>query len=194
MALRRGGRPSAVARQILVLQTLVVAVVVVGAVVLAFVDARRTQLDSARDRSVAVAQTVADAPTVREALGTERPSAAIQPYAEQVRADSGTDFVVVMGLDRTRFSHPTPGRIGEQFIGDLGDAPAGEVFTQEYTGTLGPSMRAVVPVVDNGEVVALVSVGITLDRIDQELRSRLVPIGLSALLILAVGFAGAWLI
>ena len=168
--------------------------VVVGAVLLAFVDARRTQLDSARDRSVAVAQTVADAPTVREALRTERPSESIQPYAEQVRAGSGTDFVVVMGLDRTRFSHPTPSRIGEQFIGDLGAAPEGEVFTQEYTGTLGPSMRAVVPVVDGDQVVALVSVGITLDRIDQQLRSRLVPIGLSALVILAVGFLGAWLI
>ena len=39
------------------------------------------------------------------------------------------------------------------------------MFTQQYTGTLGPSVRAVVPVEDGDRVVALVSVGITLDSI-----------------------------
>ena len=194
VALRRGGRPSAVAQQILVLQVLVVATVVVGAVALAYVDARRTQLDSARDRSGAVAQAVADAPTVRQALRGPDPSSRIQPYAERVRSGSGTDFVVVMALDRTRYSHPDPERIGQRFIGDLGGAPDGAVFTQEYTGTLGPSMRAVVPVFAGGDVVALVSVGVTLDRIDEELRRRLGPIGLAALGILLVGLVGAWLI
>jgi len=183
-----------VARQIFVLQALTLAVVVVGALAFSYVEARRTQVDSARDRSVAVARAVADSPDVVDALGTERPSTLIQPYAERVRADTGTDFVVVMELDRTRFSHPDPTRIGERFIGDLGGAPEGEVFTQEYTGTLGRSMRAVVPVHDGDEVVALVSVGITLDRIDEALRSRLLPIGGAAALMLVVGFAGAWLI
>ena len=55
-----------------------------------------------------------------------------------------------MALDRTRYSHPDPAQIGQPFIGDLGTAPAGRPFTQEYTGTLGPSMRAVVPVFADG--------------------------------------------
>ncbi|HET6625510.1 MAG TPA: sensor histidine kinase [Nocardioidaceae bacterium] len=194
MAGRRGGRSSAVAQQIFVLQTLIVLLVVVAAAVLAVADARRTQLDGARDRSVAVAEAVADAPTLRQALRGGAPSEVIQPYAEQVRRDSGTDFVVVMALDRTRYSHPDPARIGHRFIGDLGGAPQGSVFTQEYTGTLGPSMRAVVPVFDGQDVVALVSVGITLDRIDEQLRSRLVSIGVAGLLVLGLGAAGAWLI
>jgi len=191
---RRGEGTSAVAQQILLLQTLTVLVVVVAAVALAYVDAHRTQREQARDQSVAVAEAVADAPTVRNALATGDPSSIIQPYAEQVRVDTGTDFVVVMELDRTRFSHPDPERIGQRFIGDLGSAPDGEVFTQEYAGTLGPSMRAVVPVYDGQDVVALVSVGITLQRIDQQLRTRLLPIGLAGLLVLALGSAGAWLI
>ena len=190
----RGGRRSSVAQQIFVLQTLMLAAVVLGAIALAYVDARRTQLDSARERSVAVAQAVADAPTVIEALTADDAPSTIQPYAEQVRADTGTDFVVVMGLDRTRFSHPDPALIGQRFIGDLGDAREGGVFTQEYAGTLGRSMRAVVPVYDAGEVVALVSVGITVERIDRAIRTRLLPIGGAALLMLAVGSAGAWLI
>jgi sensor histidine kinase regulating citrate/malate metabolism len=55
-------------------------------------------------------------------------------------------------------------------------------------------MRAVVPVSDGGRVVALVSVGITLDRIAGDVAHALVPIGISAAAVLAVGLAGAWLI
>lgn len=182
------------ARQILLLQVLVVLVVVVGAVVLAYVDARRTQLAGARDRALSVAVSVADTPQVRRAVRGPDPSRTIQPFAEQVRRDSGTDFVVVMGLDRRRYSHPDPDQIGGRFIGDLGTAPKGTPFTQEYTGTLGRSLRAVVPVRSGGRVVALVSVGITMQRIADAVAERLPRIGLAAALILATGLLGAWLI
>ncbi len=182
------------AQQVFLLQSLIVLVVVVLAVVLAYLDARRAQLDDARSRSTAVALTVADAPSVIAALHTPKPSVAIQPYAERVRHDTGSDFVVVMALDRTRFSHPNPAQIGRKFIGDLGGAPDGEVFTQQAEGTLGLSMRAVVPVEEDDRVVALVSVGIKLERIDEALRDRLVPILLTAFVLLGLGALGAWLI
>jgi two-component system, CitB family, sensor kinase len=190
-------RPSPVARQILLLQVLMVVVVVAGAVALAYADARDTQIAGARDRALAVAVSVADTPQVRRALGTADPSASIQPFAERVRRDSHTDFVVVMSLHRIRYSHPDPAQIGGRFIGDLGGAPQGRPFTQEYTGTLGPSMRAVVPVYAAGagsRVVALVSVGITMQRIQDALADRLPPIALASAVILAVGLLGAWLI
>jgi sensor histidine kinase regulating citrate/malate metabolism len=190
-------RPSPVARQILLLQVLMVLAVVAGAVSLAYVDARRSQLAAARDRVLAVAVSVADTPQVRRALRTADPSASIQPFAERVRRDSGTDFVVVMSLDRTRYSHPDPAQIGGRFIGDLGGAPQGRQFTQEYTGTLGRSMRAVVPVfagAPGSRVVALVSVGITTNRIQDALTSRLPTIALAGALVLGVGLLGAWLI
>jgi two-component system, CitB family, sensor kinase len=183
-----------VARQILLLQVLVVLVVVVVAVGFATYDARHSTRSHARDQAVAVAESVADSPTVRNALGTSDPSAVLQPYAEAVRKDADVDFVVVMKLDRTRYTHPNPKQIGGKFVGDLGDAPRGGVFTQEYTGSLGPSERAVVPVVSGSTVVALVSVGITLDKIDTQLRRSLVGIGLAAIAVLAVGLGGAWLI
>ena len=193
---RTGGPPrSTVARQILVLQLLVVLVVVLGALALSYAEARRTTLDGARDRAVAVAVAVADAPTVRRAVGSADPSRVLQPLAERVRRDSRTDFVVVMGLDRTRYSHPDPAQIGKPFIGDLGGAPRGRVFTQEYTGTLGPSVRAVVPVRSgSGRVVALVSVGITLERVDAAMASRLPVIMTAAGAVLLVGMAGTVLI
>ena len=194
MPLRRPTRDTSVARQVLVLQVLVVLVLVVVALTLAAYDARRDARASATERAVSVAEAVADSPTVVGAVRRTDPSATVQPFAESVRRATGVDFVVVLGLDRTRFSHPDPALIGKPFVGDLGTAPTGGVFTQEYTGTLGPSMRSVVPVRDAGRVVALVSVGITVSRIDEQLRRDLGLILLAALAVLAVGLAGAWLV
>src|SRR5829696_347125 len=92
------GRESSVARQIMVLQVLVVLVVVVVAVVLATFNARRDTRDNARDQAVAVAESVADSPTVRAAFRTNGPCEVLQPYAEAVRKDTLVDFVVVMKL------------------------------------------------------------------------------------------------
>jgi two-component system CitB family sensor kinase len=187
-----------VARQILLLQVGIVVVLVAAAIALTAYDARRDVRDHATDRAVAVAQAVADSPAVRAEVTAPDPiataPAALQPYAEEVRVDTDTDFVVIMGLDRIRYTHPNPDNIGKEFVGNLGDAPDGEVFIEQATGTLGPSVRAVVPVRDGDEVVALVSVGITVSDIDQQLRRDVLVILLCAGAVLALGLVGAGLV
>jgi len=180
---RRAAEPgeSPVARQILLLQVAVVVVLVVTAVALAAWDARHDTRESARAQAIAVARSVADSPFVRREVGDADPTERLLPFAEEVRRDTGTDFVVIMDTDRTRYTHPDPEQIGKPFIGDLGGAPDGEVFTQEFKGSLGPSVRAVVPVQDGDRIVPLVSVGITLQRIAGQLRRDLPSIGLAAL-------------
>jgi two-component system CitB family sensor kinase len=190
---RRSGEPS-VARQVLLLQVCVVLTLVVASMALAAYDARRDARDSATDSAVDVARSVADSPAVVAALAEPTTCSSLQPYAERVRQDTGVDFVVVMELDRTRCTHPTPENIGKPFVGDLGRAPDGEVFTQENTGTLGPSMRAVVPVFDGDEVIALVSVGITVQEIDRRVRDDLALVLLAAFAVLAVGLIGTALV
>ncbi len=138
---------------------------------------------------------MADSPTVRDGVVSDDPTPVLQPYAEQVLLDAGVDFVTVMDLDRTRYTHPDPSQIGKKFVGDLGTAPDGVVFTQQYTGTLGPSMRAVVPIFgDDGSVVALVAVGITVSSIDRALRGDFLLIGGAAAAVLLVGLLGAALV
>jgi sensor histidine kinase regulating citrate/malate metabolism len=201
--LKRVGHERSVARQVLVLQLIAVLVLVVTALALATYDARSDIRASARDESVSVAQAVARAPVVREAIVTADPSELIQPFAEAVRVDTGVDFVVVMAPDRTRFSHPSPDQLGKAFIGNLGGALEGEVYTEEYVGTLGPSIRSIVPVFDDPsvtgaeaaeEVVALVSVGITLRQLDDLLVDEFWDIVVAALAVLLVGVCGAWFI
>ena len=198
--LKRPRHERSVARQVLVLQLIAVLVLVVTALALATYDARSDIRSGARDEAVSVAQAVARSPVLHEATATGDPAALLQPYAEAVRVDTGVDFVVIMDTDRTRWSHPNEDLLGKKFIGNLGGALDGDVFTEEYAGTLGPSIRAIVPVFDTAAdtaeapVVALVSVGITLTQLDDLLVDEFADIVVAALAVLVVGVLGAWLI
>ncbi|NBE94725.1 sensor histidine kinase [Nonomuraea sp. KC401] len=141
-----------------------------------------------------MALSVAASPDVLDALGDPDPSGRLQPYAERVRGATGVDFITIMRPDGTRYTHPDPARIGGRFLGHTGRALAGETVTETYTGTLGPSKRAVTPVMAGGRVRALVSAGITIDRISARLLDRLPWAGLVVALALGLGAAGTWLV
>ncbi|MFI9639899.1 ATP-binding protein [Micromonospora sp. NPDC051925] len=188
-------RKWSIAGQLFALQALVVTLLVtagaLGAALLARADAR----EAATDEVLAVAETVARAPQVVDALADPDPTATLQPYAESVRAATGTDFVVVMAPDRTRYTHPDPTQIGQPFIGEIGPALAGHPWTVVNTGTLGESVRAVVPVRDpDGTVTGLVSVGITTESINRSLLSRAPVLLAVAAAVLALAGLGSWLL
>ena len=149
------------AGQILLLQLVVVAVVVLGGLGLAYVDARRDAVRAAGDATLAIAETLAASPTVRAGVRSADPTTVLQPYVDQVEASTGTSFIVVMDIDGIRWTHPDRTQIGGHYLGSIDAALAGGTLTEQYTGTLGPSVRSVAPVVDGGTVTALVSVGIT---------------------------------
>jgi two-component system CitB family sensor kinase len=175
------------------MQVVIVAVVVAGCAVLAYVDARGRAEEAARHRVVAAATAVADSDAVVRAARSADPSAALQPYAERVRADAGVDFVTIMDTHGIRWTHPDRSLIGGHFLGHIGPALRGETFTETYTGTLGPSVRVVTPVRDGRTIVALVSVGITVDTISHQVRGRLVILIAVALAALAAGGLGTYL-
>ncbi|WP_344008088.1 sensor histidine kinase [Isoptericola halotolerans] len=138
---------------------------------------------------------MAELPEVRSALTEDDPSAALQPVAESVREATGTDFVVFMATDRTRYTHPDPDQIGEAFLGTVGPALEGGTVTETYEGTLGPSVRAVLPVHDEeGEVAALLSIGVLRTQIGQELLARVPALLGVAGAAIAVAALGSWAI
>ncbi|MFJ9077346.1 ATP-binding protein [Streptomyces sp. NPDC102278] len=186
--------PRSLAGQLFAMQVLLVAVVLAGCAVFAYATARGQAEEAARLQAGAVARAVADSPSVVEAVrgagrGTD-PSAALQPYAERVRVDSGVDFVTIMSPAGRRWTHRDPRRIGEPFLGNTAPALRGETFAETYTGTLGPSIRVVTPLLDDGRVVGMVSAGITVrairDRLARQL-SALVWVAAGALTLGGVG-------
>ncbi|TDC58126.1 sensor histidine kinase [Actinomadura sp. KC345] len=178
----------------LVLQAAIVGLLVAAGAAIAYLDAGRSADDAAARTVTAVAKSIADADNVRTALASPDPSRLLQPYAERVRRDTGVDFVTIMDPAGIRFTHPNPSRIGGHFVGNTGPAVAGRTFTETYTGTLGPSVRTVAPVLDGGRVVALVAVGITIRVISAELRQRLLSLAGIAAAVLAVGVGGSSLV
>ncbi|WP_323096104.1 sensor histidine kinase [Intrasporangium sp. YIM S08009] len=191
-----------VAAQTFALQVLVAVLVVAAGLAGAWVQAQRSGDEEAMARALAVAETIASTPEVVSAVQGPDPTARLQPFAEQVRKDTATDFVVVMSTDAIRWTHPDPTQIGKKFIGHTEAARAGGVVEEDYTGTLGPSARVVVPVRagagsaagsgDASKVVALVSVGIRKSAVGEQVRAQLPNIllaGLGAALLSGLGMA-----
>jgi two-component system, CitB family, sensor kinase len=162
------------ASQLLLLQIAVVSLAIAAGAAVAWLDARRDSAEAARRHVLGVAETFARSPDVLAAMQGPDPAGRLQPLAESVRRATGVDFVVAMGRDRVRYSHPNPALVGGRFIGHVEPALAGRPFTETFTGTLGPSVRAVVPVPGDGRPVqGLVAVGITKARVADELARQL---------------------
>ena len=177
------------ARQLLLLQLVVVAVVVSVAGFIAVRTADDRATEQQRERALSIAQALSVSAEVRAALRDDDPSQTLQPLAERVRRQArDLGFVVFMSPDGVRYSHPDPSRIGGHFIGTIAPAQAGRSFTETATGTLGPSERAVVPIRDGSRIVGLVAVGVLQETIADQVRHQL-P-GLLALLAVAVLVGG----
>ncbi|WP_211319395.1 sensor histidine kinase [Quadrisphaera granulorum] len=214
-------RSTSLARELLVLQVaLLVVVMLAVAVVDAVLDVRRDE-QAAAQRVLGVAESLALSPTVQElavAPGTvQSRSAVLQPFVEAVRSETRLSFITVMAPDGTRWTHPDAAQIGRTFLGSREPALSGQPFTETYAGTLGPSVRAVVPVFASAEateangttgatgptdqdddgarrVVGLVAVGVTTAQLNQEfLRSLPLPLALLAAM-LGVSLAGSALV
>ncbi|MFK0167576.1 ATP-binding protein [Streptomyces sp. NPDC090306] len=183
-------RPRSLAGQLFAMQAVLIAVVVAGYALFTYVSDRGQAEDAAGRQAMAVARSLADTPSVRSAALTPDPTAELQPYALKVQRDTGVDFVTIMDPRGIRWTHPDADRIGERFLGNRSRALAGESFTETYTGTLGPSVRAVTPIRDGARIVGLVSAGIKVEAISARLRgqvSTLVTVAAGALALGAVG-------
>lgn len=184
-----------IAAKLFALQLVAIVLLAVIAVAWIWTDARADVERDAAAKGLAVAETIAADPFVLDALATDDPTAKLQPYAVDVMTEAGVDFITIMAPDRTRYTHPDPAQIGGKFLGNIDRALAGEAFTETYTGTLGPSVRAVVPITDAaGEVVALVSAGITVSNTQVALGARIATVIGAALAMIALGALGAWLL
>jgi two-component system CitB family sensor kinase len=142
----------------------------------------------------AVAQSIAQLPTILEAFDDTDPSAEIQPVAEVIRKASDLAYVVVANSDGIRYSHPDPSRIGERVSTDPSIPLSGEVYVGTQTGTLGPSWRVKVPIRDaDGTVMGTASVGILESELNAEFMSNLSWL-IAAMLAAAVAgvFGSAW--
>ncbi|WP_460791127.1 sensor histidine kinase [Microbacterium lacusdiani] len=168
-------------------------------------DAHTSAHERAAETSADLATTLAIDPTVIEAVAAAHERAAsdrdgsvaaassvLQPYVEGILRATDVDYVTIMDTDRTRYTHANPERIGGRFLGTIEPALAGETFTEVYEGTLGPSVRAVTPVRSGGDIVGLVSAGVTLQNVTEAILVRLQLVGLFTIVVVGLGALAAW--
>ncbi|MGO1545172.1 MAG: ATP-binding protein [Gulosibacter sp.] len=137
--------------------------------------------EKAEDVTEAVSVTLADLELVQDAMQTEDPTATLQPVTQQIVDHSDVDFITIMTPDGVRVTHPIPEEIGQQYTGAIPAEPTIAVGT--FMGQLGESLRTIVPIQVDGEVIGWVATGQTLVTISEEALKQL-PVSIVAFVVL----------
>nr|WP_225839974.1 SpoIIE family protein phosphatase/ATP-binding protein [Streptomyces sp. NK08204] len=178
------------AGQVFLLQLLVVVLLVAAALVALVVQARRDIMTDARTRTLTAAQTFANSPGIVAALRSAHPTAVLQPHAEAARKAAGVDAIIVYGLNGITLTHSDPHQLGKHIIGPYARAATGKPFTSTFQGSLGLSVVSAVPVRGpDGSVIAIVSVPVTVEKVQHRVNRQLPLLfgGATTALVVAAG-------
>ncbi|WP_256939450.1 MULTISPECIES: sensor histidine kinase [unclassified Arthrobacter] len=182
-----------IARRLFVANLILVVLLAAGLATVMVYDAGSRTYEQTSARMLAVATAIADSPAVKAAAQEPNPSATLQPYAKSVMADAHVDFVTMMSPAGVRWTHPDPQEIGKQYVGSIAQAQAGHTYFETTAGTLGPSVRVIVPIQDSdGTVLGMVAAGTTVDNVQVLVASRLPAVAALAAALLIAGSLAAW--
>lgn len=179
---------------LLVTALLIVLVSLIGALFSDFSE--RVLREQLGRKALDLSYSVALNPLIRQGIETGD-APAVQAFAEKLRLATKAEYIVVGDRNGIRLSHPEPDRIGRPFVGgDLGPAlNAGEAYVSEAVGTLGPSLRGIVPVLDQeNRIIGFVAVGYLTSQIEEQIRSQRFEILGYVGVVLLFGVFGATLI
>ncbi|NJC65200.1 sensor histidine kinase [Planosporangium flavigriseum] len=183
----------AFARQVLLLQIGVVALVVgVGFVLVGWL-LNREIVQQYQQRALLVAQSVASDKAIGDEAARYDPNGVVAVRADEVYRATHALFVVVADRNGIRLSHPNAALIGQRVSTDPSGALSGRTVLTVEQGTLGWSARAKVPLTDSsGAIVGEVSVGFRIEDTRAHLWWLLglaAPFALAALLLGVAGSA-----
>jgi len=176
---------------------LMVVVLLVASVPLWGLTVRSAEETARRDaiaRAQSTAVALAASSWVEQAVLSSDPTAALSASVEQTRAGNDLLFVVVMSPEGIRWTHPDPAQIGGRYVGSIESARSGQLVVEDFVGTLGPSVRVVVPIKSGNQIIALVAVGVSLDSVQRVGAQRVQQFLLLFALSMLVGLVGTWLI
>jgi two-component system, CitB family, sensor kinase len=173
------------ATQVLLLQVAVVTLTLgIAGGMLAFFSHNRIAAEY-ETRSLDVARVVAFAPAVRTdvarydatpltpspVLTAELAGGPLQTLATEIQQRTDVLFVVITNNQGIRLSHPNRDELGQHVSTDPSEALAGHEVVERASGTLGPSVRAKVPVLapNSNRIVGEVSVGISTSAVHHQL-------------------------
>ncbi len=119
-----------------------------------------------------IARHVANEANVESAVETKQTSEQLQTYSNEISQEFDLDYTVILTIESIRLTHPNEKLINQPFKGnDEQRVFEGEEYVSTAKGSLGPSIRAFVPVYKDGNVVGAVSLGITMRSFQQTIQN-----------------------
>ncbi|WP_319004445.1 sensor histidine kinase [Halobacillus litoralis] len=148
------------------------------------------------EQALVTGRTVANLPEVKEGLMESEGWTTINPMVERIRTINRSDYIVVLNMNRVRYSHPVEEKLGTLSSGkDEGPAFAEHTYISKAKGESGVAVRGFVPVMNEGlEQIGVVVVGNFLPSIQEVLwgikNEILFVLSLTSLF----GIIGSWLL
>lgn len=148
------------------------------------------------ERGLMTGRIVANLPEVEEGLAKPDGWEVINPVVERMETVNQVDYIVVLNMNRIRYSHPLDEQLGTVSSGkDEGAAFAEHSYVTKAKGDQGTFVRSFVPVMDDHhEQIGVVIAGSKLPSFLAILSTIRFEIIAIALLTLAFGIVGSYLL
>jgi two-component system sensor histidine kinase DctS len=175
------------------------AVVIFSLLIGGIVIVANIQQNEERDlrlRSMNTARTVAELSDIKNAVQQPNGWTIVDPVVDEIRIINESDYIVVMNMDKIRFSHPVKEKIGTLSAGeDEEPAFAEHIYFSKAKGEIGTVIRAFVPIKDAGlNQIGVVVVGNKIPGVTDIMAGLSKEIGLIVVLTLMFGLAGSFLL
>lgn len=133
-------------------------------------------INQLEDNLFNIGNSVAENDTTKEVLLKRRSKVDVNlnNEIENIRKKTKVDFIVVMDMKGTRLTHPNISLIGKKFQGgdEVEVLTLGRQYVSESKGSLGSSIRVFVPIFNGTKQIGAVSIGSTINQINQEINSK----------------------
>ncbi|MCW6525394.1 sensor histidine kinase [Yersinia ruckeri] len=178
--------------------TLMVSIVIISVLLavhtLFFIQISHVAQDNLKEKSFAVARTLALSPIVINGLNHQSDRNQIQAFADSISKSNELLFIVVTDMQGIRYSHPNPMMIGQHFVGDdLQPALIGEENSAINRGTLVPALRVFTPIFNaQHQQIGVVAVGVSLINIQSVIHENLWSVPWTIIFGILVGTLGTW--
>ncbi|MFZ4834377.1 sensor histidine kinase [Rouxiella sp. Mn2063] len=187
-------QPMKLSTSVILMLSAVIISVLLAVHSLYFVQVANMSRDAVKEKALTVARTLADLPTIKQALSAPPDSGVIQTIASAVQKRNDLLFVVVTNMDGIRFSHPNTQIINKRFIGsDLAPALLGKENVSINHGVLDEALRIFTPIYDSQhKQIGVVAVGISLKNVTKQINHSRWSILWTVLFSIVVGALGTF--
>ncbi|WP_394137759.1 ATP-binding protein [Cytobacillus oceanisediminis] len=146
-----------------------------------------------RIRSMNTARTVAELSDVKKGILQPQGWKTVNKVAEEIRIINETDYIVIMNMERIRYSHPVKELIGQPSQGeDEKPAFAEHIYFSKAQGEAGTFIRAFIPIKDNNlNQIGVVVVGNKVPTFTEIIDELIDDITIIVMLTLIFGLIGS---